>query len=231
MRIFQSSISILLLGFALGSSPIEADIGSEHVDSRTEVTVIATATPTPEESPNSAIRKVDFQNFTFPWTKEQGAPGHFTLKNGEKAKVGDQESGAVLGPIEFGDVTNDGQEEALIHIFPVTGGNCSCDMVYVYTVNKGVPKLLWNFDTWDRAQGGFKRAYAENGDLIIELFGDDKYENGKWHFDLAVGKSSGLCCPTTFTRSRFHWNGRKFVLVGKPELFDYDSRKDQGGKN
>jgi len=190
----------------------------------------STAASTPEPKVNSEIRKFDFKNFTFPWTKEQGAPDLFTLKGGEKESVGD-ESGASLGNIEYGDVTNDHQEEAMISIYPITGGNCSCHMVYIYTLRNKMPKLLWSFDTWDRAEGGFKRAYSEKGELVVELFGDDRFENGEWQFDIAEGKFNGLCCPTTFTRIQFHWDGKKFVPTGKREVFDYDWRKQRNGKD
>lgn len=236
----SSLVMVFLFGlFSACGSRVETNQNIEISTAKINSTPVAFTTPAPETSSidvrqlktklNSSIRKVDFENFTFPWTKEQGAPDLFTLKDGKKERIGD-ESGADLQPIEYGDVTNDNQEEAMISISPETGGNCQCYMVYIYTLKKGKPELLWNFDTWDRAEGGFKRAYAENGYLVVELFGEDKYENGKWHYDIAEGKFNGLCCPTTVTKFHFQWNGRKFVLAGKPEMFDYDWKKRTNGK-
>jgi hypothetical protein len=152
--------------------------------------------------------------------------GVFELRNGGQKKT-EQQDGAILQKIEYGDVTNDGEEEAIIRISPDTGGNCSCDIVYIYTYNIEKPTLLWGFGTGDRAEGGLKKIYAENGELIIELFGDDKFENGEWKYDIAEGKFNGLCCPTTFTKFHFKWNGEKFVVDGNPELFDYDWKKSK----
>ena len=203
------------------------------------LTPVVNTSPSIEYSPSvvptlktklySSIRSIDFKNFTFPWTKDHGTPDYFTLKDGNKYMVGG-ESGSHLQLVEYGDVTNDKQEEALISISPETGGNCQCYMVYVYTLESGKPKSLWNFDTWDKAEGGFKRAYAENGDLVVELFGDDKFVNNEWVLNIPEGKFDGLCCPTAFTRIRFHWNGNKFVSTGKPEMFDYDWKKHPNGK-
>lgn len=212
-----------------GCQKSAAEITQTEPQSSPTVTQVPTSIPTPSPKSNSNIRKIDFKNFTFPWTEDQGAPDLFTLKDGKKEGA-EGEIGAWLQPIEYGDVTNDGEEEAMISIYPWSGGNCQCYMVYVYTLENKKPKLLWSFDTWDRAEGGFKRAYSENGDLVIELFGDNKFENDKWDFDIAEGKFDGLCCPTTYTRFHFHWNGSKFVLPKKPELFDYDWRKYPNGK-
>lgn len=172
-----------------------------------------------------SITDIDFKNFTFPWTKDQGSPELFTLKDGKKGRISDDDTEATLQKIEYGDVTNDGKKEAMISIYPWSGGNCQCEMVYIYTLKDGKPLLLWSFDTWDRAIGGFKKAYSEKGILIIELFGDDKFENDEWEFDSPEGKFSGYCCPTAFTRIRFHWYGSKFVPTGKREIFDYDWNK------
>jgi hypothetical protein len=175
----------------------------------------------------SSIRKVDFKNFTFPWTKNQGDGDFFTLKNGKKERIGENDTEATLQKVEYGDATNDGEEEAMLSIYPWSGGNCSCEMVFIYTLKNKTPKLLWSFDTWDKADGGFKRAYAENGKLVIELFGDDKFENGEWDFNFPKDKFSGYCCPMAYTKIRFKWNGEKFVVEGKPELYDYDWKKER----
>lgn len=225
-------LKIVVLAIIVAFSSCRKSIGENmQTESRPSPTVVQFTNINPTLFPelDSGIRKIDFGNFTFPWTEDQGASDSFTLIEGKKERVGD-ESGAHLQPIEYGDVTNDKQEEAMISISPETGGNCQCFMVYVYTLKNNKPTLLWSFDTWDRAEGGFKRAYSERGDLVIELFGDDKFENDKWDFDIAEGKFNGLCCPTTYTRFHFHWNGSKFVLTGKPELFNYDWRKHPDGK-
>jgi hypothetical protein len=188
-----------------------------------------TSLPFAETSPtvtpiiDSSIRKVDFKNFSYPQTGEYEG---FKIKDGTKNPKKD-EDGAKLQNIEYGDVTNDGIEDATIDISPLMDGNCQCEMVFVYTIKNNKHKLLWNFDTWDRAEGGFKKAYAENGNLVVETFGDNIFENDKWNFNFPKEGAGGLCCPTKFTKIVFKWNGAKFVPFGERQLFDYDWEKNQ----
>ena len=184
--------------------------------------------PTPLASEYGSVRQIDFENFTYFWTKEQGEGENFTLKSGKLEMVGD-ESGANLGKIEYGDVTNDKKDEAFIRISPETGGNCQCEMVFVYTVENKRPKLLWSFDTGDRAEGGLKKVYAHKSELVVETFGDNKFENDKWEFGFAK-KVVGYCCPTAFTKMHFIWSGEKFVEKGNREILDYDW-KNPSNKN
>ncbi len=113
------------------------------------------------------------------------------------------EIGVSLDNINYGDTTTDGQEEAIINLSIQTGGSATPNAIYVYTIKNEKPELLWSFDTGDRAEGGLKKVYAENGNLIVELFGDDKFENGEWEYDIPEGKFKGLCCPKVFTKFRF----------------------------
>jgi hypothetical protein len=177
---------------------------------------------------DSSVRKIDFKNFTYPLTKDQGGGNGetFTLKNG-KQEGNENQGEATLQTIEYGDATGDGSEDAMISVYPYSGGNCQCYMVFIYALENKKPKLLWSFDTWDKAEGGFKRVYSENDELIVELFGDSRFEDGKWNFTIPEGKFKGLCCPTVYTKSRFKWNGEKFVVEGTPEMFDFDWEKQR----
>ena len=224
-------ILLLLVSTFVFSACQKSAAENTQIESQSLPTISPALSISPIPAPNldSPIRKIDFENFSYPWTDNQG-DGNFTLKNGKKARVGEGDIEATLQKVEFGDVTNDGEEEAMLNIYPWSGGNCSCDMVFIYTLQNKTPKLLWSFDTWDKADGGFKRAYAENSELIVELFGDDKFENDEWEFDFPKGKVSGYCCPTAYTKIRFKWNGEKFTAQGTPELFDYDWKKEMKNK-
>lgn len=222
-NVLLKTILILVISFTFSACQKSA---AENKESQPLPTVSPTLSLSPTPKLDSPIRKVDFENFKYPWVYMNTLRmGFFELKNGEQEKT-EQQAGAQLREIEYGDVTDDGEEEAIISISPETGGNCSCDMVYIYAYDIKKPKLLWGFGTGDRAEGGLKKIYAENGELVVELFGDDKFENGEWKYDIAEGKFNGLCCPTTFTKFRFKWNGNKFVVEGNPELFDYDMKKE-----
>lgn len=175
-------------------------------------------TPTPVSNQNSAIRKIDFRNHTYPPIEDYV---DFTLKNGEKSFVPRESDGIYLGETQYFDLNGDTEEEAILTLSIQTGGSSMPNLVYIYTLKNKKPKFLWGFMTGDRADGGLKRVYVENGELIVETFGDNKFENGKWKFNLPKNER-GLACPTVYTKVRFRWNNAKFVVENKPELFDYD---------
>jgi hypothetical protein len=158
---------------------------------------------------NQAIRSVDFANFTFPWLNELGdSRKTFTLRSGElkptHGKSGMVEgTGVTLQSIAYGDVTDDGGEEAIVVLNIITGGSAVPHATYIYALQRGTPKLLWAFSTGDRAQGGLRRVYAENGELVIERY--------------IPLNSKGDCCPTIFTRARYKWQAEHFQEKGKEE--------------
>lgn len=180
-------------------------------------------------NPNSPIRKIDFENFTYPWPKEYGSgnsayPGkYFKLKNGELphkifSNYGIPRDVSVSGTkIGYCDLTGDKNEEAIVMLFPSHSGTASNQFVYIYTLQNNKPKLLWEFVTGDRADGGFKELYFENDEFVIELDGKNKYIGGDLYAEDETSK--GDCCPTMFTRARYKWNGKRFALQGKPESF------------
>lgn len=178
-------------------------------------------TPSSSPPPDSPIRKIDFENFSYPKTADYI---NFKLKNGEKS-FGCNE-GIGLGKIEYAEVTGDKKEDAILFMSIQTGGSAVPHLIYIYTLESGKPKLAWGFMAGDRAEGGLKRTYAENNLLIVETFGDNKFENEKWNFNLPEKYDRGLCCPIVYTKIRFNWNGEKFVVQGTPELLDYGMNKE-----
>ena len=75
-------------------------------------------------------------------------------------------------------------------------------------LRKGNPQLLWAFETGDRADGGLKRVFAENGELLVELHGKDKIIGRNLYED--DGADTGDCCPAHFTRTRYTWSRNRF---------------------
>jgi hypothetical protein len=75
------------------------------------------------------------------------------------------------GPINYGDVTGDGEEEAMMDQAIPTRGSAIPYRVYFYTLRRGRPKVMWRFEAGDRGDGGLRSVYADNGDLIVELYG------------------------------------------------------------
>lgn len=168
-------------------------------------------------SPNFPIRSIDFANFTYP-AKLIYSTGEksFTLQNGKyQGRLSDGADipyPVSLAYLTYGDITGDGAEEAMVVLFENVKGTAIPYYVYIYTLEKGSPKLLWAFQTGDRGAGGLRQVYAENGELGIELYGENKLI-GK---DL-YGMEFGVCCPKVFTRARYKWQGKHFQQVEKEE--------------
>jgi hypothetical protein len=87
--------------------------------------------------------------------------------------------------------------------------------VYVFGIEKKRPKLLWAVATGDRAEGGLRKVYSENGELVIELYGNGARVNG----DVFAGDGNGACCPLSVTRTRYRWKKNRFVQHGTSEIF------------
>ncbi|MDQ6788646.1 MAG: hypothetical protein M3033_17725 [Acidobacteriota bacterium] len=225
-NILLITICVLAITFAFSACQ-KSVAGNSVVSSEISPNQVSSKTPSPRL--NSPIRKIDFRNFTYPWTEGLSTKDekNFTLKDGEIPFERDGQMGVSLEKIEYVDITGDGADEAILIISLQTGGSAVPNVVYVYTIEKEKPKLLWSFYTGDRAEGGLKKVYAENGNLIVELFSNNKFIESKNEFEFPseLELKNGLCCPTNFTQFRFKWNGEKFVVKGKPELFEYDMKK------
>jgi len=144
------------------------------------------------------------------------------LQNGELLLKRKDEIGRPFDPwlnlvdVTYGDVTGDGTEEAIINLGWTTGGSAIPDLVYIYGLSHGKPKLLWTFETGDRAYGGYKNVFAENGQLVVELNGWDKIIGRNLYEE--DGTNRGACCPTFFTRTRYKWTNKHFQQQGNAEV-------------
>lgn len=153
----------------------------------------------------TTIQSIDFKNFTYPWPRDLLDPSNpkrtFRLTNGELPETRTPEGrvdgmGVFFKDVNYGDVTGDGINEAIVSLSVLTGGSAIPHIIYVYTLKNKQPKLLWCFATGDRADGGFRRAYAQRVNLIVEL-------------NSPIGKQ-GDCCPTRFTRTQYQWVEKRF---------------------
>ena len=181
------------------------------------MTVAACQPPAGAPGPAASIRDTDFRNF-------QHVHGGTTMRLADGAQPEVRRNGIVreegyyLDSIAYADVTGDGREEAVVTIEEMTGGSAIPHWVFVYGEGG---RRLWSFETGDRAYGGLKDVYADDGKLVVELYGRDKLPSEPESLHRDDGTSRGLCCPTLFTRSRYAWNGRAFVLDGV-EILPYD---------
>ena len=199
-------------------SPSIPNLQAELLDER------AKTTPSP-------LGTFDFKNFTYPLPRGwQHADGDdLTLSNGrlepkfqdvdedmtseEKAeKKAARRIGMSYVTTKFLDVNGDGSDDAAVILKIETGGAAIPQLVYLYEWKDGKPELLWNFRTGDRADGGLKDLRIENGELVVELYGQDRFLLGQTETGKITGDEEQLCCPTFFTRTRYKWNGKNFLM-------------------
>ena len=149
---------------------------------------------------DSSVRRFDFDQVRYPNYPDDSDERMITTKPGE------------VGPshINYGDATGDGIEEAMVVVPIDTGyGTAIISRVYVFTSEKHRPRLIWDFDTGDRADGGVCAVYADRGEMVVELYGKNRVVGGELY-----GGEEGLCCPSSITRTRYRWVGGKFESIG-----------------
>lgn len=177
------------------------------------------------EGRRTAIRKIDFANFSYPakpiYTergfrvtggKYKGRPGI----PGAESPFGDPYPVSLVA-LAYGDVTADDNEEAFVVLTESHPGTAITYYIYVYTMSEKNPKLLWAVETGDRGQGGLRKAYAENGELVIELYGNNSRVNGN-----VFGDDISACCPSSFTRTRYRLVRSQFAQHGESEIVRFE---------
>lgn len=173
----------------------------------------------------SSLGKFDFKNYVYPlphgWHDADGKEA--TLLNGGR-RMSEDRIGLSYAATKFGDVTGDGEDEAFVILKIETAGSAIPQIVYIFTLLTDEPELIWYFRTGDRADGGLKDLRSEGGELVVELFGQDRYILGEVETSKITGDVEQLCCPIFFTRTRYKWNGKNFQLQGKRETFSIEDK-------
>lgn len=228
---------MVLLSFSACSGSVNT--ASNHVNDQTltennyPTPMSDEASPTPEipdlqaelldnenTTTNAPIGKFDFKNFTYPlprgWQDSDGKEAE--LINGKRPMQLSEEVekiGLSYLMTKFFDATGDGQDEAIVILKIETGGSAIPQIVYIFEWKNEKPHLIWYFRTGDRSDGGLKNIYAENGEIVIELYGQDRYIVGELDTHRIPGDETQICCPEYWTKSRYKWNGSNFRLQGK----------------
>jgi len=168
-------------------------------------------------SGSAGIRSVDFCNFLYPGVKSEhkrfGWPNtSFRLEKGVHEPENPDGGGLItLEKVQYADITHNGQEGAVTTMIWHSGGTMQLGIVYVWSFRNGTPVMLWNFVGGDRGLGGLRRAYAEQGDLFLEVYDSNAAE--------------GNCCSRRIVRTHYRWNGSTFVQTGKRQTLanpDYE---------
>ena len=180
--------------------------------------LLVTVTSLSHAQTKHGIRSIDFRNFTYhPSIVDESVHA----RNG---KYEDEETSFTVGKVIYGDLTNDGQEEAVVTTIyemkdAANPANSSFPEGYIYTMNNGEATLLGKFDVGEIGYRDYER-YLNPRDKcnnwIWGAGGVQSIQNGFVVFALAVG---GRYCPTPIKYDvtlKYKWDGTRFVLVGKP---------------
>ncbi len=173
---------------------------------------------------NSPIRKVDFKNFTFSTGEDSKDKKELTLKDGKIEKTEKSEV-ISLGEVKYADLTGDEKEEAIVLINQGEGDKAKINSAYVYMLEDEDPKLLMSLASSDKVM--LKNIASNEGNLMVELFGDAKFEKGKWEVTVPKEKMNAEKQPTIFTKTQFKWNGKEFAVEGKPEVLDVKAETEK----
>ncbi len=180
----------------------------------------------------SPIGYIDFKNFTYPFPHgwQDVDSREFTL-NGGKRQMSADKIGVSYITTKFFDATGDGEDDAFVILKIDTAGSAIPQIVYVFTMKDDQPKLIWHFRTGDRSDGGLKDIRPENGEVVIEIYGQDRYILGEVETMKITGDEQQICCPTYFTRTRYKWNGSNFPLQGKRLTFSIKDENEPPVEN
>ncbi len=165
----------------------------------------------------SSIGNFDFTNFTYPLPRgwQDADSNEITLENGiRRLDMTERRIGMEYVSTKFFDVNGDGEDEALVILRVLTGSISIPQNVYIFEWKDESPRLIFNFGTGDRADGGLKNIYSEDGELTIELFGRDRYIFGQMETSKIVGDEADLCCPTHWTKTIYKLEGNRLKLEG-----------------
>ena len=141
---------------------------------------------------NTAIRSVDFRNFTY----DIGEGEIVTTSDGEffRDDPEDKLYLQVVG-VDFGDLDGNKTEEAAVWLLLDTGGTGQFTYSQVFKMVAGRPKAAAQTAIGDRASDGIHDVFVDAGQLV-----EDRYTNGQ-----------GACCPSEISRFRYRLKGSRLV--------------------
>jgi len=179
--------------------------------------VAPAGSPEPSVPRYHSIREIDFRNFTYEWFPDwcdtSATAKRITLRRGlMNIRCGKDQDPAELSltDMQYGELTADGSEEAVITLRIIMAGTARPHLILVYTLSDGQPKRLWIYETGDRAREGLHTVSVESGQLVIELYKP-----------VAVPDDSRqmveLASSDRYTRNYYAWNGREFFKTKTEE--------------
>jgi hypothetical protein len=169
----------------------------------------------------ASIRDTDFKNFTYPFSKSEfvsvpsrprwmsiAETGRVSLHEGRYAFPCDDPPCYLItfNRAEFGEIAGMDGEVAIVTVVFHTGGTANWEYLYVVGIRSGKPQVLAWMEAGSRADMGLRRAFADRGDLVLEVNDPDK--------------RLGDCCSTGTVTYHYRWANGSFHEIGKPVRAD-----------
>ncbi|HEV2911960.1 MAG TPA: hypothetical protein VGX92_01475 [Pyrinomonadaceae bacterium] len=161
---------------------------------------------------HDAIRRVDFRNFTYlPSCAYDGKP--VRMRGGTYSRDrGDDKMFLELVKVAYGDLTNDGRDEAVVITTCNTGGTGHFTEGTIYTMRgAGRAVELARLEEGDRAFGGIRDVRVERGRLVVERFGPEE-------------PGTGACCPKYVDTISYRWNKSVLAQMGETRRREFDGK-------
>jgi len=135
------------------------------------------------------------------------------------SRVGEEEITSFEAELDYGDLTGDGIEEAVIafhYSWGVSGRACG---VLVYTLKDGQPRLLLSVEGGDRAYGGIESAHTTSDDNFDarcpHTFGGVCVGHGPLKVARYRPTKTGCsACYGFIETTNYRWDGNRFVSAG-----------------
>ncbi|MEK6406494.1 MAG: hypothetical protein AABN34_05980 [Acidobacteriota bacterium] len=130
----------------------------------------------PQRAAGNDIHRVDFRNFTYrPSCLEGDTPGKseaVKVTNGSFSRSDpDNALNFEIRRIDYGDLTRDGRDEAVVLTTCNTGGTGQFSEGFVYGMQNGKPALLARLGGGDRANGTIRCVRVESELVKVERLG------------------------------------------------------------
>lgn len=167
------------------------------------------------ETVRSAIRKVDFRNFTYRPTvcaenlANEGLRNPVRVRNGQSSNA---EYFYTVNSVLFGDLNGDSIEESIVSV--------SCG-------RQTSTWILPEIHIFSRTHGGVSELASISVAELEHDYAQHFPGGGLWHgakvslasgiLRIAMAAEGPRCCPEYDATFQYKWNGNRFVLMGKPQ--------------
>ena len=163
------------------------------------------------------VHRIDFRNFIYVALpsdrKDYHLPESIQVKDGE-FKAGKEMDEVYFGitGIEYGDLTGDGREEAVVHATcGMSMGNGGTDDFYMYVMNKGHVESLGTLSSDEMTRDYLRH----QPDGILWRVSSVKVKDGK--LDIEWFADGSHAAPQFIVTLEYRWNGHAFVMNGAPQ--------------